>query len=74
MVQGQHCGIMGLAGLGHSCSTLIWLCTNAPGKRAETWPSVLVPATLVGDGDRVPGSWLPTGPSLCIVAIWGVNK
>lgn len=46
---------------------LIQLSDNKPGKSVENGPTAWVPATLVGDLDETPSSWLPSGPALATV-------
>lgn len=38
------------------------------------YPKYLASATLTEDQDRVPSSWLPLGPDLADVVIWGVSQ
>ena len=37
-------------------------------------PKALGSCTLVGDSDKVPGSWLQIGSAPAVVATWEVNK
>lgn len=37
-------------------------------------PGVWAPATHMGNLDEAPGSWLQLGPSLAILAVWGVDQ
>lgn len=43
-------------------------------KAAKDGPNTWVPATLMGDPDRVPGFWLHLGPGLAFVAIYRVKQ
>lgn len=50
------------------------LSANVPEEVAEDGPSVGVPASLVGDVDGVPGSWLQLGSDQAVVPMWVVNQ
>lgn len=59
-----------------SISNRSWLpqvLVNAPENAVEDGSSAWIPATHVGDPDRVPESWLQLHLNVATVIIWGKN-